>query len=203
MKLQGWNLTIGIGLILSICDALLLGVVGSDEEGVRILVRVTARTAAAIFSVVFATSSLWRLWPNAVTRWLLTNRRYLGVAFAAAHGLHLGTLVLLSMAQGPKFLDETSAVTMIGGGVVSALIAAMALTSSNRAQAALGKRWRSLHRAGGYGAWSIYLMAYVIGFTSLSIYTLFGVLLVGAMGLRIAAWRRSPATAVRVPAETT
>ena len=27
MKLQGWNLTIGIGLTLSICDALLLGVV--------------------------------------------------------------------------------------------------------------------------------------------------------------------------------
>jgi DMSO/TMAO reductase YedYZ heme-binding membrane subunit len=202
MKLQGWNLTIGIGLILLICDALLLGVVGSDEEGVRTLVRFTARAAAAIFSLVFATSSLRRLWPNAATRWLLVNRRYLGVAFAVAHGLHLGTLVLLSMTLGPIFLEQTPALTLIGGGAVSALIAAMALTSSDRAQAVLGRRWRWLHRAGSYGAWSIYLVDYAIGFTSLSIHTLFGVLMVGAMGLRLAAWQRSRVTATRVPAET-
>ena len=135
------------------------------------------------------------------TRWLLANRRYLGVAFAAAHGLHLCSLVLLGLTLGPRFLEETPALTLFGGGAVSALIAAMALTSSNRAQAALGKRWRLLHRVGAYSAWSIYLMDYVIGFTSLSIHTLFGVLVVGAMGLRIAAWQRSRATSMRRPAE--
>ncbi len=34
MKLQGWNLTIGIALCLAVCDALLLAVVGTDEASV-------------------------------------------------------------------------------------------------------------------------------------------------------------------------
>jgi len=191
MQLAGWRLTLAIAGLLLASDVLLLAAAGLDEAGVRLAVRVSAREAALLFVVVFAASSLRRLWPVPATKWLLANRRYLGVGFAAAHALHLATIALFATRFPDAFQARTETYVLVVGGLVSLLIALMALTSTDRAQRALGRGWRRLHRVGGYAAWAIYLFDYLVGFTALSLHSVFAVLVVGALGLRVAAHRRA------------
>ena len=199
MVLQGWRLTIVLVVLLLFGNAALMLGLGTDEAGIRALVRVTARIAVVLFVVVFGASSLRRFWRTRATKWLLANRRYLGVSFAVAHGLHLVALFLFMRLYPEPFFEGTAAFVVVVGGFVSVLVAAMALTSSDRAQAALGKNWKRLHTLGGYGAWAIYFYDYIGGLFSPSIYTPFGVLVVGVMALRMAALRRSRAVRKTLP----
>lgn len=84
MVLQGWRLTVALSALMLFGNAALLAVLGVEEEGVRTFVRVTARVAVSFFVVVFSASSLRRFWRTAATKWVLANRRYLGVSFAGA-----------------------------------------------------------------------------------------------------------------------
>ena len=59
-----------------------------EVEGVRMVIRFTARTSLLLFCLAFGAGALARLWPNAWTRWQRRNRRTLGVTFAASHGMH-------------------------------------------------------------------------------------------------------------------
>ena len=59
-----------------------------EVEGVRMVIRFTARTSLLLFCLAFSAAALARLWPNAWTRWQRRNRRYLGVTFAASHAIH-------------------------------------------------------------------------------------------------------------------
>ena len=59
-----------------------------EVDGVRMVIRFTARTSLLFFCLAFSAAALARLWPNAWTRWQRRNRRYLGVTFAASHGIH-------------------------------------------------------------------------------------------------------------------
>lgn len=190
MGFRRWGITLWLALALIVFDGLLLAVVGTDEQGVRVLVRATARIAAAIFIGVFAASSLQRLWRTPLSRWLLANRRYLGVSFAVAFGLHLLSLLLLGALHPNPFLGDLEVPTLVGGGIASALIAAMAFTSSNRAQARLGRRWRQLHLAGSYTAWAIFVQSYAGRVLDGWLEALLFTLLLGALALRIAVRRR-------------
>ena len=69
-------------------SVLILGLEGSGEAGLRMLMRATARTSLALFGAAFAASSLRSLWPTPATGWLLRQRRYLGLSFAFSHALH-------------------------------------------------------------------------------------------------------------------
>ena len=61
---------------------------GGGEEGVRASIRLTARTTALLLLVVFPASALLRRWPGSATRWIVRNRRYLGLSLAVSHGYH-------------------------------------------------------------------------------------------------------------------
>ena len=97
--------------------------------GVRACIRGTARTSLALLLVVFPASPLARLWPRPATRWLLRNRRYLGLSLAVSQGFHLVFIVSLSaMGQG----GDTSFATVYGGGLAYALLAVMAVRTRFR-----------------------------------------------------------------------
>lgn len=190
MGFRRWGITVWLALALTAFDGLLLAVTGTDEAGVRVLVRATARIAVALFIGVFAASSLQRLWPTPLSRWLRANRRYLGVTFAVGFGLHLLSLLLLGALHPDPFLGDLEVPTLVIGGIASALIAAMAFTSSNRAQVRLGERWRQLHLVGGYAAWAIFVQSYAGRVLEGWLEPLLLALLLGALALRIAARRR-------------
>ena len=66
---EGWRLFAMLTLILFVLCVGLAGVRYFDVNGVRMVVRFTARTSLLFFCLAFSAAALARLWPNAWTRW--------------------------------------------------------------------------------------------------------------------------------------
>lgn len=138
------------------------GAQGVSEEGLRIIVRWTARVSVTAFLLAFAARPLRQIWSSELAGWLLRNRRYLGVSFAVAHFTHLAALIGIGVFFPQPFRSELDALTLGGGGFCYVLIALMALTSTDRTAAWLSrKNWRRLHTLGMYTIWIIFVQSYV------------------------------------------
>jgi sulfoxide reductase heme-binding subunit YedZ len=158
---------------------------GLDEEAVRSVVRATARIGVLLFSLTFACSSLHLLFRSKATKWLLRNRRSLGLSFALTHTSHLLALGLLALAYPEPFLPELTLPTLVGGGLAYAFLLAMALTSTDAAVARLGaRRWRLLHTLGSYYLWIIFALSYFPRAFESAGYIPAAALLAIALGLR-------------------
>ena len=159
--LAGPRLTGFVSLLLVGMVGLLLASTGWSADGLRLVVRATARTSLALFLLVFVASALRRRWPTATTRWVLMNRRYLGLSFAASHGLHLLALIALGTSFPAIFAARVHAATLLVGGLGFVVVAALAATSSDRAVRWLGaRRWSRLHTAGVYYLWGVFTLTY-------------------------------------------
>jgi DMSO/TMAO reductase YedYZ heme-binding membrane subunit len=156
------------------------------ESELRVTLRVTALVSATFFLAAFTASAWQRLRPTPTTRWLLQNRRYLGLSFAASHLAH-GLTILALARRLPGGWAAFPAPTLAGGGAGYAFIAAMAATSNDRAVAALGRWWHRLHTTGVYVLWFIFTFTYA-GAAAVSPYhALLTTAFVAALGLRLAA----------------
>ena len=100
----GWGL-----LVLGISTAILTTPDPGLEE-LRAVIRATALTSAVPFLLVYVASPWLRLRPSPVSRWLVTNRRYLGLSVAASHLWHLLAIIAL-VRTAPAF--EISPVTLV------------------------------------------------------------------------------------------
>jgi sulfoxide reductase heme-binding subunit YedZ len=190
--LAGWPIVGWSAVVVAVLCALVFLAAGGGEFGWRAAIRLTAKTSLALFTAAFVASSVRTLWPNALTRWLLANRRYVGVSFAASHAIHLfAILALLWVAPG----FEIQMPTLIGGGLAYVFLAAMVATSFDRTAAWLGaRRWRLLHKTGMYYCWFIFFISYVPRMLVESpLYFPFVAVLLGAVGLRAIAVRHSAA----------
>ena len=88
---DGWRLLALLTLVLIALCVWIAGMRQFEVEGVRMVIRFTARTSLLLFCLAFSAGALARLRPNAWTRWQRRNRRYLGVSFAASHAAgHVG-----------------------------------------------------------------------------------------------------------------
>lgn len=144
----------GAGGLIAIALGLLVH--GTGVEGWSAATRWTARWSVIPFALTFAASGLLpraRGW----LRNLLRNRRGLGLSFALAHGLHGLCIATYFTVSG----DLVPMIALIGGGFGYALILTMALTSTDAAQRALGRRWKQLHRFGLWYVFVIFAQSYV------------------------------------------
>jgi DMSO/TMAO reductase YedYZ heme-binding membrane subunit len=193
-RLEGWPIVGWSALVLVAMAGMLLGVYGTQEEGVRVLIRSTARTSFVLLLAAFVASSARRLWRSDATSWLLRNRRYLGVSFAASHTLHLAGILMLVTRWPDSFWLKTSNVTIFGGGLGYLFVTAMALTSSDAAVRRLGmQRWKLMHRVGIWFLFGIFLLNYGPAGLSRPAYLPASLAVLGALGLRIAAQVRARA----------
>lgn len=129
---------------------------GTGEQGWLLAARYTARVSALWFLVVFAVSPLSRRLHTALMHGLLRERRGLGLAFCAAHSVHLGAI-----AGVLRFGGERDPLTLAGGGLAYLLMFVMAATSNDAAVRTLGgARWRLLHAIGLYYLWLIFFQTY-------------------------------------------
>jgi hypothetical protein len=160
MQLRGWALTKWISVALVAMSALVLVAAGTGEDGVRMLIRATARSSALLFLVAFLARPLRQLWRTDATAYAIKNRRYFGVSMAVSHGIHGIAIVWLLTAFPSAY--QVNATTLVGGGLGFAFIAAMAATSSDAAFKALGRtRWTLLHRTGIWYVWLIFAFTFV------------------------------------------
>lgn len=191
MRFAGWPLVGWSALGLTAMAAGILGTRGFGEAGLHTLIRATAQTSFVLFISAFIASALARRWRTPSARWLLRNRRYLGVSFAVSHFLHLAAiLTLVRVARGRFQIDP---VTLIGGGLAYVFIAAMTATSFDRTAAWIGPRaWKWLHTIGAHYIWLIFVLQYVVLVSRSLVYAPFAVIAVAAMALRILARLNAP-----------
>lgn len=158
---SGWRLTGRIAFVLLAMAAVVAAAAPDGAAAALAVVRLTARTSVVLFMIVFATSGLAVLAPSSATRWLRRNRRYLGVSFAISHAIHLAGIIAFARLDPAGFAEATNVLTFLGGGLAYGFIAAMALTSFDRAVVWLGpRRWRLLHTLGLWYIWVIFAQAY-------------------------------------------
>jgi DMSO/TMAO reductase YedYZ heme-binding membrane subunit len=188
---EGVTIVAVTGLVLLVACAALLSARGTGEAGARAIIRFTARLSAPLFCLAFAAAAINRLWPRGPGRWLLRNRRALGLSFALSHTVHLGALVALARLLADPFLWRTSGVGgVVGGGVGYLFLFALVGTSFDGAVRFLGRaRWSLLHTSGVYVLWFIFAFTYfgvALG-TQAPLAFAYLALLLAALGLRIVA----------------
>src|SRR5262245_56222196 len=171
--------------------AVLLGMAGTSEDGLRLVIRATARTSVTLFLLAFVASSLVRVWPTPASRWLIANRRYVGVSFAVSHLAHLIAILTLVGWSTRALVTTAGIVTAIAGGIGYLFVAAMVATSFDRTAAWLGpRRLRLLHTIGAYYLWFVFVATFAPrAFTAPAVYATTTVALLAALGLRVGAPR--------------
>lgn len=192
-------------LVVGAMTAIVLGVHGTGEDGMRALLRATARTSLALFLLAYLASTLRALVDRPFTRWLIRNRRYVGVSFAVSHLVHGIAIVGLSRATATP--PEPG--TLVAGGLAYGLLAAMTATSFDRSAGWLGPRaWSRLHRTGIHYLWFVFAFTFAGTLSQAQgAHAVWAALssaaLVGALALRVVAWlrRRSRASARETRAE--
>lgn len=180
----------------------------SNAEAVSSMIQVSVRCAVPLLYIVFAASSIQALFPGPFSRWLLRNRKYLGLSFAVAMAWQAFFIIWLVAVHTDYYVNEVyvlrDAIEGIGGYLF--LIAMTVTTFSWGRQKLNPKQWRWLHLSGIYFLWayafSVYWWALFYYTNPLwidHVYYWAGFL---AWGLRAAAWgkkRRNLADKYRAP----
>ena len=132
---------------------------GADLEhpqGIADMIQYSVRWAVPLIFVVTATSALARLFPGAWTRWLLRNRRYLGLSFAVAMAWQATFIALVSVGHTAHYYSDIYLLRdELEGSSGYLLLFAMVVTSFSFARRQLTpQQWSTLHRFGVYFLWA-------------------------------------------------
>jgi DMSO/TMAO reductase YedYZ heme-binding membrane subunit len=137
---------------------------GTTEAGLGMALRWTARASLVFFLLAFTASSVNRLWPGGLGKWLLRNRRELGLSFALLHFTHAGFIAARVIVHSDNFWGSRSVASLVPGTFAYLLLLAMTITSFARPRKWLGRaRWNVLHKVGVYALWLIFTLAYAKG----------------------------------------
>jgi sulfoxide reductase heme-binding subunit YedZ len=193
--LEGWSLFAVLTLVLIALSVWIAGMRQFEVDGIRSVIRFTARTSLVLFCLAFSAGALARLWPNAWTLWQRRNRRYLGLSFAASHAIHAVAIVCFAFVSPPLFRENTSMASFIFGGIGYAAIVAMTATSFDRSTAAIGPRaWRILHLCCGYYLWLQFMVSFGMRIPAMPVYAIFLIPLLAVMALRMIAMASAGST---------
>jgi methionine sulfoxide reductase heme-binding subunit len=181
IPVQKWHIVLWAAFVVFLMVAGVVMVNGFGETGMRIVIRLTARSSCLLFLFAFLGSTLAALWPSVWTQWLRTNRRYFGLSFAISHAWHAIAIL------GLMLISSGQAISYSPGGMLGyVFIALMTATSSDRALQWLGDRkWYILHTVGAYYIWLAFIVTFGKKCALAPIYPFMTGLLVIAMGLRI------------------
>lgn len=160
---------------------------GDPAEAARLAARYSARVAFLLFLPVYAASAWHRLARSAASRFVVEQRRALGLAFATAHTVHLGALVAFQVLAG----ERPDLPTVVAGGGAYLAMFAMAATSHDAAVRRLGRRWRTLHRIGLHWLWFVFAFSYTGRLAAGQLFFApFAALAFAGLAARVVAWRR-------------
>ncbi|MCK1655687.1 hypothetical protein IVA88_30345 [Bradyrhizobium sp. 149] len=190
---EGWRLLAALSLNLIVLSLWIGSTRQFEAEGVRMVIRFTARSSLLLFCLAFSAAALAQLWPNTWTRWQRRNRRYLGLSFAASHAIHAVAIVAFAKMDPTGFAEATSAASYIFGGIGYAFIIAMSATSFDRTAALLGPHTlRALHLTAGYYLWFQFMVSFGKRVPAMPLYATFLIPLIAVMALRLIAMAAHP-----------
>jgi hypothetical protein len=177
-------------LALATTAATSLGLPFADFQsahGMEFIIKHSVRCALPLFLLAFTASSLATIWPGPLSRWLLSNRRYLGLAFAYGMALHFALVGYSVLSFGNKLNSFVTALDLTGAG----FLLAMTLTSFRWIAHHLSTvNWRRLHKTGAYAIWLLATYIYVsdVRYERDVVHALVASVFLGAWILRVAAW---------------
>ena len=186
-RVGGWLLVLYTTIVVGAACALTLLQDGAGLEGAGAVIRLTARTSLVLFGLAFAARATSQLFG---VKWLLKNRRYLGVSFAVSHGYHLAGIIAVAVMIGWTRFVESVGMTGLFGAVGYLFIFAMVATSFDRTTAWLGRRrWKLLHTTGMYVVASFFVVTYAgaVAQSPSPLYVLLAVLSLAPLVLRLVA----------------
>jgi DMSO/TMAO reductase YedYZ heme-binding membrane subunit len=209
--INGWNLFWLISVPMSL--VMVFEMLGSDmtrSADVSHMISYSVRWAVPLIFLVVAISSLQILFPGPVPKWLLRNRKHIGLCFAVAMAWQGLFIFLMSNFFRAYYFEEVFYLRdELEGSTGYIFLTAMVLTSFEFGRKHLNARqWKLLHKSALY-----YLFAYPFSvyWWNLSYYenpvpidTVFYWMGFTAFTLRIAAWgKKRQRAAVRAATEST
>lgn len=194
LDLNKWNIVYAAIAIRAVLTVVPLAMYGIEKQGIINWLDATGRAGMITFTAAFIASPLHKFFPSSFSRWLLKNRRFLGIGFGFQHLIfHLPAVIwFVIIAKVP--LDA-----MITGGLGFIFVIPMLITSFNVPAKWLGARnWKILHTTGMFYLMYVFIISFYPGIsgnpslnqTYLTNYALFELTLLVAVFLRIAVYIR-------------
>jgi DMSO/TMAO reductase YedYZ heme-binding membrane subunit len=130
--------------------------------GVSAMITFSVRLAVPWLFFAFAASSLFYVFPGTFSRWLIRNRRIMGLCFAAGMAWQLFFILILTTVHFDYYMAEENGIHSLVERVPGyLLIFAMTITSFQSARSKLSSRqWKLLHKTGIYFLWGVMFSAY-------------------------------------------
>lgn len=161
--LNGWRLFWLVTAGMSLAVAVAVSRVDlAAPLGLSAMIQFSVRVAVPWLFLAFAASSLAALIPGAFSRWLLRNRRILGLCFAAGMGWQLLFILWLVAGHWDYYLEEAYSYFDFAVQVPGYLVLfAMAATSFRFGRGRLSAgQWKALHKGGIYFLWAVVWSTY-------------------------------------------
>ena len=128
----------------------------ASPHAVAEMIQYSVRWAVPFIFLVTATSALFTLFPSEGSRWLLRNRRYVGLSFAVAMAWQGAFIFIVSSVYSEHYYAEIYLLRdELEGSSGYLFLAAMTVTSFGFLRRRLTpQQWTFLHRAGVYFLWA-------------------------------------------------
>ena len=161
--LNGWPLFNLIALLTlggMVAGMLIIGI--SSPEATVKLIRLSVQLASPWIYIAFVTSALTTLFPNAFSKWLLRNRRYTGLSFAAGFGWQAVFIaVLLTLYPAHYWDDLHKASDLLGRSLSYLFLLALTITSFLSVRRKMSRaQWHWLHLIGIWYFWAAIWVSY-------------------------------------------
>lgn len=200
---EGWTIVQAAAVVVAVLVAATVAVGGVGSDGLRLAIRNTARCSLVLLFGAFIASSAVELWRTPWAKWLLRNRKYLGLSFAVSHFSHLALIAGFGAAYPETFANTVGYFGIFGGGAGYLFLIAMTVTSFDGPRRRLSKRsWKILHKTGMWIFWGIFASSYLGRAVNRPVFLPLALLVVTGIALRVAArvkrWGRRRARAAQV-----
>lgn len=208
--INSWRLYPLIAVPISL--VMVIAISRTDLSGARAvssMIQLSVRMAVPWICLAFAASSLHVLFPSPFSRWLLRNRKIMGLCFATAMAWQLLFILWYVCGHNERYMRGFVLSDVMEGIGGYGLLIAMTLTSFRFGRRRLSsKQWKILHTCGIYWLWAYIYAAYwwnlfVYNNPVLLDYIYYWTSYV-AWTLRMCAWskKRLQQTAVQISAQT-
>jgi sulfoxide reductase heme-binding subunit YedZ len=194
---KGPKLLVGLAVaIAAMCGGIVAGV-GATLEGAHAVVRWTARVSLVLFALAYVARPLAQVRPGAAAKWLLRERKWIGLAFATSHAFHLAGILAIASPDFGAFVRAQPPTNAVAA-TTFVLLFAMAITSVDVIKAKLAPRaWKALHRTGMHFAWISFAATYAGAVAKSPWYAIPAAIVFGAGTLRLTAFIRQRGRARR------
>ncbi len=188
-----WGGALALALMALVCLQALPGV-----DGMRLLIRATARSSLLFFLLAYTAQAAIVIWPGTWSSWQRRHRRQWGWLFVASHTIHAAAIVALALMAPDLFNTLAPLGNRITGGIAYVFIWAMGLTSFDRSARWLGPVWWArLHTWGLHYIWLSFLVANGKRISAQPLYAVPTLLLLAALGWRLWASRQKARQVMR------